>query len=155
MNLSANKVIHKKPSPTIKKLKVVDGAIHIYKGANLSYEAGNIGYVQLSVDNFANKNSEFAGIALEELDVAAADNTADGTFEIEVLGRGNGEEILMDITSTITIANEGDPVYVDTDEYVDIASGITHSVTTGMVGIIRQFVSGNKAWVQMTQHPTL
>lgn len=152
MPLSANKVIQRKPAPTIKKLKVVDGAIHIYKGANLVYEAGNIGYVMLGTDRLTD---EFAGIALEELDVAAADNTADGTYEVEVLGRGCGEEVLMDITGNITIANEGDPVYVDTDEKVDLAAGVVHTVTNGLVGIIRQFVSTNKAWVQMVQHPTL
>lgn len=151
MALSANKVIQRKSAPTPKKLKCVNGALHIYVGANLNYEASNIGYVMPATDVL---NAEFAGIALEELNVAAADNTTDGTFEVLVLPRGCGEEILMDITSTITIANEGDPVYADTDEYVDISTGITNT-TGGLVGIIRQFVSSNKAWVQMVQHPTL
>ncbi len=152
MALSANKVINRKPAPTPKKLKVVDGAIHIFNGANLVYEAANIGYVMLGTDRLTD---EFAGIALEELEVSAADNASDGTYEILVLPRGCGEEILMDITSSITIANEGDPVYVDTDEYVDIASGVVNTVTNGLVGIIRQFVSTNKAWVQMVQSPVL
>lgn len=152
MALSANKVIQRKAQPCITKLKVVDGLIHIYKGANLVYEAGNIGYVMLGTDRLTD---EFAGIALEELSVSAAENTADGTYEISVLPRGCGECVLMDVTGSITIANEGDPVYVDTDEKVDLSSGVIHTVTGGLVGIIRQFVSTNKAWVQMVQHPTL
>ena len=151
MALSANKVIQRKSAPTPKKLKVVDGTVHFYVGANVNYEAGNIGYVMPATDVL---NAEFAGIALEELNVAAADNASDGTYELLVLPRGCGEEILMDITSNITIANEGDPVYADTDEKVDLASGITNT-TGGLVGIIRQYVSVNKAWVQMVQHPTL
>lgn len=152
MSLSANKVIQRRQQPTIRKVKVVDGAIHIYKGAHLAYEGGNIGYAQLAADETL---SEYVGIALEELDVAAADNTADGTYEVEILPRGCGEEVLMDTTGTITIANEGDPVYMDTDDKVDLSTGVSHTTTYGLVGIIREFVSGNKAWVQMVQHPTL
>lgn len=152
MTLSANKVINRKAQPVLKKLKVVDGLMHIFVGANLVYEGGNIGYVMLGTDRLTD---EFAGIALEELNVAAADNTSDGTFEVLVLGRGCGEEVLMDITGTISIANEGDPVYVDTDEKVDLAANVANTVTNGLVGIIREFVSANKAWVQMVQSPVL
>lgn len=158
MALSDNKIVQLKVAPKRAKLKVVDGLIHIYKGANLMYEKANVGYAMLASDRAPNAGGvydEFAGIAMEELNLAAADNGSDGTFEIEILPRGCGEWVLMDVTSSITIANEGDAVYMDTDEYVDIASGISHSVTNGMVGIIRQFVSTNKAWVQMTQHPIL
>lgn len=151
MSLSANKLIEKKAQPVITKLKAVDGLLHIYKGALLTYESGNIGYVQPGTDTLT---EEFAGIAMEELDVAAADNTADGTYDIEVLTRGCGQWFLADVTSTITIANEGDPVYVDTDDKVDIASGITNT-TGGFVGIIRQYVSANKAWVQLCQSSAL
>lgn len=152
MSLSANKLIVRKAAPTITKLKCVDGLLHIYKGAHLQYEGGNIGYVTPATDN---STGEYAGIALEEIDVAAADNTADGTFEVEVLPRGCGECVLMDVDSTITIANEGDPVYMESDDEVDLSTGVTNTVTKGLVGIIRQFVSSNKAWVQMVQHPTL
>jgi hypothetical protein len=150
MALSANKVVQKKAQPAITKLKVVDGAVHIYKGAHLNYEASNIGYVMPATDVLS---AEYAGIALDELDVAAADNTADGTYEIDVLPRGCGEEVLMDMAVSITIANEGDPVYVESDDTVGI-SGVTNT-TGGLVGIIRQFVSTTTAWVQMVQHPTL
>jgi hypothetical protein len=148
--LSANQIVRKKVAGPM-KLKVVDGLIHIFKGAHLNYEAANIGYAKLGSDTLS---EEYAGIAMEELNVAAADNTADGTFEIEVLPRGNGDLVEMDITSNITVANEGDPVYVDGDDKVDIASGILNT-TGGLVGIIRQFISTNKAWVQMVQHPVL
>ena len=149
--LSANKIVVKKAQPAIKKLKCVDGALQIYNGGFVVYEASNIGYVMTAEDTLL---AEFAGIALEEITKAAADNTSDGDFEVEVLQRGCGQEVLMDVTSTITIANEGDPVYVDTDNEVDIASGIENT-TGGFVGIIRQFVSANKAWVQMVQSPSL
>lgn len=145
MALSKNKVVDRKPSPLEQDESCVDGALHIYKGANLNYEAGNIGYVMPATDVLS---AEFCGIALEEMNVAAADNTANGTKKVRVLKRGCGETVLMDITSNITIANEGDAVYADTDEKVDIASGILNT-TGGFVGIIRQFVSTNKAWVQM------
>ena len=147
MALSANKVIEKKNQPLRLTLKVVDGAIHIYQGALLNYEASNIGYVKLGSDTL---NEEFAGIAMDELNVAAADNTSDGTFEILVMPKGTGEVVKMDVTSTITIANEGDVVYVDGSGAVDIASGITNT-TGGAVGTIRQFISGNLAWVQLDQ----
>ena len=150
MALSANKLVQKKAMPAIQKLKVVDGAVHIYKGGHVMYETGNIGYIMTGADVLT---GEYAGIALEELEKAAADNTADGTFEIDVLMRGCGELVLMDMSATITIANEGDPVYLETDDTVGI-SGVTNT-TGGLVGIIRQYVSGTKAWVQMVQHPTL
>lgn len=151
MALSANKVIQKKQQPVIKKLKVVDGAVHIFKGSLIMYETSNIGYVMTGADVVG---AEFAGIALEELEVAAADNTADGTYEIEVLPRGCGEEVLMDVYDTITIANEGDPVYLYDDDDVGLSGSVTNT-TGGLVGIIRQFVSANKAWVQMIQNPTV
>lgn len=154
MPLSANRNVQRKQSPLIHKVKVVDGAIHIYKGALLSYEAGNIGYAQLSSDPAAIALHEFAGIALEELNVSAADNTADGTYTVEVLSRGCGEIVKLPVTSSITIANVGDAVYADTDEKVDISTGILNT-TGGFVGIIREFVSTNVAWVQLTQHPIL
>ena len=151
MALSANANIQRIVTPAVLKKKIVDGAIHIYRGALLNYEAANIGYVKLGSDTLS---EEFAGIALEEVNLAAADNTADGTYKVEVSPRGNGDLFLLPVTSNITIANEGDPVYVDGDSAVDIASGIVNT-TNGFVGIIREFVSTNSAWVQMTQHPTL
>src|SRR5262249_6433668 len=114
--------------------------------------SGKIGYVGLAADELT---SEFAGIALEERNLAAADNTADGTFTVPMLTRGCGEIVEMDITGNITIANVGDPVYMGGDDKVDVAAGIALSTTNGMVGIIREFISTNKAWVQMTQHPIL
>jgi len=150
MALSANKLVQRKAQPAVVKLKCVDGALHIYKGAHLNYEASNIGYVMPATDVLS---AEYAGIALEELEVSAADNTANGTYEILVLPRGCGEDVLMDMSASITIANEGDPVYVETDDTVGI-SGVENT-TGGLVGIIRQFVSTSKAWVQMVQHPTL
>lgn len=151
MALSANKVFDIKHQPYEEDLKVVNGAVHIYEGALLNYEAGNIGYVMPGTDVLS---AEFAGIAVEELNVAAADNVSDGTFSVRVLTRGCGEIVELDVTSSITIANEGDAVYVDTDEYVDISSGILNT-TGGFVGIIRKYISAHKALVQMCQHPTL
>ncbi len=145
MALSANQVVEIKQNPYRLTLKVVSGLIHIYKGAILNYASGNIGYVKLGADALTN---EFAGIALDELNVSAADNGADGTFSILVIPRGSGELVLMNITDSITIADEGAAVYVNGDDAVK--KSVTN-VTGGFVGIIRQFVSTNKAWVQMCQ----
>lgn len=153
MPLSANQIIETKKSPVTHKVKLVDGLLHVYKGALLQYEAGNIGYAELGADTMG-AIDEFAGIALEEVNVSAADNGADGTYTCQVLSRGCGEWVKLPVTSNITIANVGDAVYVDTDEKVDIASGILNT-TGGFVGIIREFISTNLAWVQLTQHPTL
>jgi hypothetical protein len=150
MALSANKDVQRKSQPVTTKLKVVNGDVHIYKGALVMYESGNIGYVMAGGDALTR---EFAGIALEELNVAAADNVSDGTYEVEVLTRGCGEWVLMNMAVNITIANEGDPVYVETDDTVGI-SGVTNT-TGGFVGIIRQFVSTTTAWVQLCQSPIL
>lgn len=152
MALSDNKIIRTKTQPLITKYPIVSGAITIYKGAHLAFKSGDIGYVGLAADELV---SEYAGIAKEYKNIASGDNGTHGTFYVEVLTRGCGEIVEMDITSNITIANVGDPVYMDTDEKVDIASGIALSTTLGMVGIIREFISTNKAWVQMTQHPIL
>ena len=146
MSLSDNQIIETKVQPLRLKLKVVDGLIRIYKGALLNYEASNIGYVKLGSDVLS---EEFAGIAMEEKNIVASDNPSDGTFEVEVIAKGTGELVKMTTTSTITIANENDAVYVDGDDAVDVASGITNT-TGGQVGVIRQFISANKAWVQLT-----
>lgn len=150
MSLSANRVLKIK-EPDYDDEKVVDGAVDIYQHALLNYEAGNVGYVMPATDVLS---AEFAGIAVEQLNVAAADNTSDGTFSVRVLKRGCGKVVELPVNSTITIANEGDPVYVYDDEKVDISSGVTNT-TGGMVGIIRKFVSANVAKVQLTQHPSL
>lgn len=154
MALTAEVVIETKKSPVRAKLKVVDGLIAIFKGALLEYEVSNIGYVQPASADAAPDEPEFAGIALDSLSKTAAVNTSDGLFEIEVLTRGCGDWVKLPVTSTITIANEGDPVYMDHDAAVDISSGISNT-TGGLVGIIRQFISANLAWIQLTQHPIL
>lgn len=151
MALSANKVLQRKAQPAEVKLSCVDGLLHIYKGALLNYEASNIGYVMPATNT---NGQEFAGIALEELDVSAALNSADGTYKVAVLPRGCGEEVLLDLGESITIANEGDAVYAFSDDTVKLTSTQVNT-TGGMVGIIRQFVSTTKAWVQLVQHPTL
>lgn len=143
--LTDNQIIETKLSPARLVLKVVDGEITIFKGALLNYEATNIGYVKLGSDV---TGEEFAGIAMENKTLAAADNPSDGTFDVEVIPKGSTELVKMNVTSTISIANEGDPVYVDDDGAVDIASGITNTAG-GFVGIIKQFVSANVAWVQL------
>ena len=155
MALSANAIIERKEQPQRLKLKVVDGLVQIYKGALLEYELSNIGYVQpATTDQARPAQPEFAGIALEEVSQAAADNTSDGTFEVLVIPRGSGEYVKLTTTATITVANEGDAVYMDHDGAVDLVGNVSNT-TGGLVGIIRQFVSANKAWVQLVQSPVL
>lgn len=154
MALSANRIVLVQKQPFVHEVPVVSGVLHVYRGALLEYKAGNIGYAIVGTDPQAVTLHEFAGIAMEELDVTAAQNTADGTYKVRTLSRGCGEVVTLPVTSTITVANVGDPVYVDNDEYVDLAAG-TINTTGGFVGIIREFVSANLARVQLTQHPTL
>lgn len=146
MALSANVNLRVAQSPYVNRKSVVDGAIHIYRGAILNHEAGNVGNVKLGSDTLL---EEFAGIALEEWNIAAGDNTADGTYKVECYDRGCGLLFELTITSNITVANIGDKVYVDGDDKVDLSSGILNT-TGGFVGIIREFISTNKALVQLT-----
>lgn len=147
--LTDNRIIETKQAPLNTKLKLADGAVTVYRGALLQYENSNIGYVELALDTATQADQgEFAGIATENKTLVAGDNVSDGDNEVEVLTRGSGETIKLPVTSNITIANEGDPVYMDTTNEVDIASGISNT-TGGFVGIIRQFISTNLAWIQM------
>lgn len=150
MALSANVVFKRQHQPVEDNAKVVDGAVHIYEGALLEYELSNVGYVQpATADVDRPVQPEFAGIALEELNVAAADNAADGTKSVRILTRGCQEHVELTVKSTITIANIGDAVYMDGDDQVDLSSGVVNT-TGGQVGVIRQFISSNKAMVQLT-----
>jgi|GEM_PF-2656901 len=152
MALSANAIIERKQQPVRARLKVVDGLIHIYKGALLQYEEGNVGYVEPAATDIAiGVQPTFAGIANDELNKTAAQNASDGDFEIEVIPRGTGEWVKLATTATITIANEGAAVYMDGDGTVDIAANISNS-TGGKVGVIRQFISANLAWVELTDN---
>ena len=100
MALSQDQIVETKVQPQRATLKVVDGAITIFAGALLAYEAGNIGYVNLASDALT---EEFAGIALENKTLTAALNTADGTYDVEVIPRGSGEWVKLTVSSTITI----------------------------------------------------
>ena len=150
MALSANVILEVKEQPVEEELKVVDGAIHIFQGALLNYEASNIGYVQLGSNTLS---QEFAGIAIEEKNIAAADNASDGTYVIKVISRNSGRWVKLTLESTISIANEGDVVYVQDDDAVDLAAnlGVDVNTTGGAVGTIRRFISANLAWVQLDQ----
>ena len=145
MALTDNKIIRSKQSPLKTKVKLASGLIHVYKGAHLALNSG--GYAVLASDALALK---YAGIALEEVNLTAAVNSADGLFDVLVLRNESLEIVEMDVTSNITIANLEAAVYMDTDEKVDIGSGIAFSTTLGRVGVIKEFISTNKAWVQMT-----
>jgi hypothetical protein len=145
MSLSANRVLEQKIQPVRHKVKIVDGTVHVYKGALLNFEGGNIGYAQPATDTLT---EEFAGIALDELNVAAADNAADGTYEIDYIPCKTEEWQALTVHDTITVANIGDPVYVYDDEKVSLSATNT---TGGKVGIIAGYLSANKAWIQMTK----
>lgn len=145
MALSSNQVIKRKAQPVEDTYGVVDGAITIYKGALLNFEAANIGYMKLASDT---SSEEFAGVALDYLSVSAADNTSDGTYEMKVLKRGCGQEVQLTTTDTITVANIGDIVYANGDDAVALAGTTTNDVP---VGTIRQFVDSNTAMVQLDQ----
>lgn len=144
MALSANKIIRHKEAPTIIKIKLASGAHTIYKGALMNLNAA--GYGKIAADALGEK---FAGIAMEYKLIAAGDNGTNGVLELEVLAPKNGRWVELDVASTITIANERDAVYVDADDKVDVVAGTILNTTGGAVGIIGQYISANKAWVQM------
>ncbi len=151
--LTADQIIETKVQPQRLTLKLVDGALEIFAGSILDYELSNIGYVKAAaVDTQLAAYPEFAGIAMENKTITAGNNASDGDNDIEVIPRGSGEYVKLVTSSTITIANEGDLVYVDGSGAADIAANV-FNVTGGLVGIIRQFISGNSAWVQLVQHP--
>lgn len=147
MALTDNVVIRSKVSPARFPALIVDGLIRIYKSALLNGEASNVGHVKLGSDTLL---EEFRGIALEEKNLAAADNVADGDNSVLILARGCGELIEMTITDTITVDNINDVVYVNGDDVVGLAATVENT-TGGAVGTIREFVNANKAWVQLDQ----
>lgn len=146
MSLSDNQVIETMVPDADFKVKLVDGLIRVYKGALLNYEAGNIGYAKLGSDTHS---EEFVGIALEEKNLAAADNLTNGANEVLIMPKGCGKLVKLTITSTITVANEGDSVYVDGDDAVDLVAGVVNN-TLGLVGVIKKYISANQAWVKLT-----
>jgi len=113
---------------------IVNGAIHIYEGAILNYEAANIGYVKLGSDT---ASEEFAGIACEEVNLAAADNASDGdnTVWMDAAGSGKCFRFSSDrvLTTAITIANIGDTVYVAGDDKIALASVTSNDVELGTI----------------------
>lgn len=143
MALSSNEVITYEENFLKTKRGIVDGAIHIYKSALLNYEAANIGYVKLA-DDVASE--EFAGIALEEKDLAAADNTSDGTYDTEIYAKGCNKVFLLKVDSGCTIANIGDTVYAKADDVVDLVAGVSNNVE---VGTIVDIYSSTHAWVKI------
>lgn len=145
MALTDNKIVNLKQAPQRIYRNVVSGLIHIYKGALLNYKSGSIGYVGLGADVLSD---QFAGIAMEEVNVSAAQNPTNGTFQVLTIGRGSGELVLLTFTDTLTIADEGGNAYVNGD---DVVKKSVTNTTGGFVGIIREFVSANLAYVQMCQ----
>lgn len=100
--------------------ELVDGALTIHLGALLNYEQGNIGYALPATAT----SGEFAGIAAEEVIVAASDNTADGTKTCRIHAKGNGKVYKLPFNGSITRANIGDTVYVYDDEKVSLSGSV-------------------------------
>lgn len=145
MALTDNKIVNIKQSPQRILRSIISGTIHIYKGALLNFKSGSIGYVGLGADALSD---QFAGIAMEEVNLVSTVNTSNGLFQVLTIGRGSGELVLLTFTDTLTIANEGAACYVNGDDVVKLS--VTNT-TGGFVGIIREFVSASTAYVQMCQ----
>ena len=143
MALSANAVISTKPLVDIFERGIVDGLIHIYQGSLLNYEAANIGYVKLASDT---ASEEFAGVSMEEQDLTAALNTADGTYDVKMYAKGSGRVFLMKVTGGCSRANIGDTVMADGDDAVDFTGGVTHDVA---VGTVVDIYSATHAWIKI------
>lgn len=149
MSLSANSKPRTQVQPARLQYGITSGAIEIFEGALLNFSSG--GYVKKASNTHGEK---FAGIALEHKNLAAADNTAGGTFTVEVIPAGSGELVELTITSTITILDVGKRVWADDDDSVDIVADGQKNDTAGQVGIIKQYISANKALVQLTNRQT-
>lgn len=131
MSLSANRTnIGFEDNFVFRTTEMVDGALAIYLGALVNYEAANIGYAKVASDT---SNEEFAGIAAEQLTVAAADNTADGTYELKIYAKGSGKVFKLPYTGTVTRANIGDTVYVYDDQYVGLTGSVSNNVEVGTI----------------------
>lgn len=143
MALSANSNVRTKTPPQRETYKVTSGLIRIYQGALLNFVATG-GYVKLGSDTLSEK---FAGIATEEVNVTAADNVTPGTFEVEVIPAGNDEHVELTLSAAATFeAALGNKVYVGGDDVVKLSATNT---TGGQVGVIRQWISATKVFVDL------
>lgn len=144
MSLTGNRRLQRRVAPHREEVEIVNGAIEIFQGAILNFEAGNIGFAKLGSDT---ASEEFAGIVDDQgylLQTAAV--TADGTNKVKVILPGSGELVRLPFTSSISRANIGDTVYVVDDEEVGLAGDVSNSVR---VGTLRAVDDATWGWVQL------
>ena len=140
MALSANVVMTYKRDPMELDVELVSGAIHVYTGAIIN--RSSTGYGLLGTDSAT--DVVFAGIAVEEVNLAAADNASDGDNLVRVLQKGSGASVKLTTTDTITRASIGTAVFVNGDDAVAIAATTTNDIA---VGTISEFIDANTAMV--------
>jgi hypothetical protein len=139
MALSANQQVNfTTGAPQVKSVSVASGAIHIYKGALLSYNSS--GYAKLTTDT---SGETFCGVALEELNQATGGSNGDN--KIKVIPVGSGALVKMK-TGTISAASVNLPVYGKTDDQVELAATTSYDI---QVGVIREVLSTTSAMVQI------
>ena len=118
---------------------LADGAHTIAEGDLIS--VGSDGYAKQGGDTSGDK---FVGIALENKNIAAADNTADGKYTIRVLPARAGNIVKMAFHSSTAVTTGLPGVTVYAKSATTVATSTTNSV---VVGTIFKWLSTTEAYV--------
>ncbi len=107
---------------------MVDGALAIEEGQFINGDTGGFG--KIGGDT---ASEVFLGIAGDAINKTAAENTADGTFHLQVIAKGSGKIVWLPFTGTITIVDvmNGTSVYVDSATEVALVGDTTNDVLVG------------------------
>lgn len=140
MALSANVAMTYKRDPMELDVELADGIVHVYIGAIINRDSA--GYGLLGTDSAS--DVIFAGIAVEEVNLTAAENTSDGQHLVRILQKGSGASVKLTTTDTITRASIGLSVYVNGDDAVALVGTTTNDI---LVGVISEFIDANTAMV--------
>lgn len=110
-------------------------AVKIYLGALVAVRA----------DGYATPGADTAGLIFQGVAVENVDNTSggDGDLSVTLMRRGLH---LLEITSSVTIANIGDNVFLDGDDKVDLAAGVDNDI---FCGVIADIYDSTHVWVDI------
>lgn len=144
--MANTKVIYKHGCQFI-EIPMASGALDIHQGDNISYNSS--GYGKASSDT---SGDVFAGVAMEELKVASADNGSAGLFTLKIIPAGAGNIVRRKLTATRATAVPGTDVYIGVSadssaaNEVNLATESNNAVTNNVkVGKVFAFVSTSEA----------
>ena len=130
-----------------KEIEMASGALDIHQGDNINYNSS--GYGKASSDT---ANEVFAGVAMEELKVASADNGTAGTYKLKIIPAGAVNIVRRKLNATRATALPGTDVYIGVSadnaaaDQVCLATASNGSVTNKVkVGKVFAFVSTTEA----------